>query len=203
MKLIAKHLVILIAFLIAGTPPAAASGLLISIGGLDQSGVDGSFEVLLTNTEFPGGTTYEIAGFSFELLGTPGSGLTFTAADYPTGSPPYIFDGTGQASLDPSIPLSNDLFPNTHFSGADVEFVAPSIAVVPGAVFSLGLVSFTSISTVTADELVGTIVREGTVISDPGFQSIPYALPNTAVPEPPSWTLISLAGAIILGLRRT
>lgn len=188
------------AFAILGVQSASAAGLLVSLDKLQKAGGSGSFEVLLTNTELPGGTTYDVAGFSFELLAIPGTDLSFTAADYPTsGAPPYIFEGTGQTLLDPSIPLSADLFPNAGFSGSDIEFALLSIPIAPGDVFSLGLVSFTSTSSISLSDIQGTIVAAGTSISDENFDPIPYSLPNAAVPEPSSLVMTCLAGGLILG----
>jgi hypothetical protein len=182
-----------------GVPSASGAGLLISIGELEQSGGSGSFEVLLTNTEPVVGTTFNIAGFSFELLAAPGSGITFTAADYPTSGPaPYIFDGTGQTTLDPTIPLSEDAFPNTNFSGADTEFTYASIPVAPGDMFSLGLISFTATSTVSLGELQGLVVRAGTTLSDENFQPIAYSLAAASVPEPSSLVMAAVGGALVL-----
>jgi hypothetical protein len=180
--------------------PSASAGLLISIDALEQAGGNGSFEVVLTNTEAAGGSTYGIAGFTFDLLAAPGSGLTFTAADYPAPAAlPYIFEGTGLASFEPSITLSDAIFPTDHIIGGDVEFVLPSIPVAPGDRFSLGLISFTAASTVALDDLQGIIVRAGTSLSDENADPIPYALPNTAVPEPSSLILTGLAGGLVLG----
>ncbi len=183
--------------------PSASAGLLVSIDKLQQAGGNGSFEVLLTNTEPLGGTSYGLAGFSFELLAAPGSGITFTAADYPTsGSPAYIFDGTGQTSLDPTIPLSSDTFSNSHFSAADTEFSFLSIPVNPGDSFSLGLISFSATSTLSLANLQGLIVSGGTILSDENFQPIPYSMSGSAVPEPSSVVLFGLAGALMLAAGR-
>jgi hypothetical protein len=191
-------------FAFLGGPSASAAGLLISLDKLQQAGGSGSFEVLLTNTESPGGTTYDIAGFSFELLAIPGTDLSFTAADYPTsGSPAYIFEGTGQTLLDPSIPLSADLFPNAGFSGSDIEFALLSIPIAPGDVFSLGLVSFTSTSSISLSDIQSMFVRSGTSLSDENFGPLPYTLPNEAVPEPSSLVLTGLAAGLVLGAFRT
>lgn len=188
------------AFTILGGPSASAAGLLISLDKFQQAGGSGSFEVLLTNTEAPGGTTYNVAGFTFELLAIPGTDWSFTGADYPTsGAPAHIFEGTGQTLLDPSIPLSADLFPNTGFSGSDTEFVSSSVPVAPGDLFSLGLASFTSTSNISLNDLQRMIVAAGTSLSDENFNPIPYALPYSAVPEPSSLVLTGLAGFLAVG----
>ena len=63
----------------------------------------GTFEVLLSNTAAPGGASFDVAGFSFELAVSPASGVQFTAADTATLTAAYLFDGVGGA---PSIPPS-------------------------------------------------------------------------------------------------
>lgn len=197
MKYLQKYMSILAAFAGLVFPSVSVADLLISIDDLNQSSGSGSFKVTLANTEGPGGTTYQVAAFSFELLSAPGSGLEFTAADYPTsGSPPYIFDGTGQTSVDPTILLSSYTFANTHFSGADSEFTQSWIPVAPGDGFSLGLVSFTAASPVSLGDLQSLIVKAGTVLSDENFDPIPYSLPGIAVPEPSTLTTACLAVAL-------
>ena len=182
---------------------ASASGLLISIDGLTQSSGSGSFELVLTNTEDPGGTTFGIAGFSFELNGG-GSGLLVTSADYPTGTPAYIFEGTGQSSLDPTIPLSTDTFPTADVSGADVYFGLSGLSapVAPGDALALALITFTSPDPITINDLVAMIDTRSTVLSDENFRPIGYSLPVTAVPEPSSLAMVVLAGTLLTGLRR-
>jgi len=193
-----KYALLLSVFLASSS--ASAAGLLISIDDLNQSGGKGSFELLLTNTDVPGGTTYDIAGFSFEL-NAAASGLIFTAADYPSGTPAYIFDGTGQTTQDPTIPLSTNAFPTSDVSGSDTEFTSSSIAVAPGDVFSLALISFTSPTPVTVSGLESLISTSGTVLSDANLKAIAYSLPSTAVPEPSSVAMVALAGTLILSLR--
>ena len=69
----------------------------------------GSFEVLLTNPS--GGQSVDVASFSFALMVPTGAGVQFTAADTSPLSAPYLFEGTGGASVDPGFMLSLDSFP--------------------------------------------------------------------------------------------
>lgn len=196
-----SYVMIVLAVAMMGAPSASA-GLLISVEGLTQSAGSGSFEVTLSNTNAPGGTTYDVAGFTFELIAAPGSGLTFTAADYPAGAIPYIFEGVGQTTLDPTIPLSYDSFPTADVNGADSAILAASVSVASGDKFSLGLVSFASAVPVLLSEIQSMIVRSGTSLSDENFDPIPYTLPNAAVPEPSSLVLTGLAAGLVLGAFR-
>jgi len=191
------YVLALVIIAILGIPSVSAAGLLISIDDLNQSAGSGSFELLLTNTETPGGTTYDIAGFSFEL-NAAGSGVMFTAADYPASG--YVFDGTGQTSLDPTIPLSTNTFPTSDVSGSDVEFIDSSITVAPGDVFSLALISFTSPTPDTVSGLESLIDTKGTVLSDANVRPIPYSLPNASVPEPSSVVMLGLGSLGLMGL---
>lgn len=201
MRLIIRVILVLVAISGSAIPTASAAGLLISIDQLQQTAGSGSFQVILTNTEDPAGITYRVAGFTFELLSTHGSGLKFQGAEYPTSDlPGYLFEGTGQTVLDSAIPLSYDEFPTAHFSGADTEFVETSIPIGPGVSFSLGLITFETPSPVSLGSLQELIVRAGTVLSDENFEPIPYSLPNTSVPEPSSWVTLALGSIGVIGV---
>jgi hypothetical protein len=204
MKHVRYHLAALLVAAALWAPTAAASGLLFSIADLQQGGGIGTFEVILTNTELAGSATYDVAGFSFELAAAAGSDLVFTAADYGPASAPYIFDGTGQTTLDPSIPLSYDPFPTGDVIGSDTEFTYPSIAIDPGHTFSLGLISFSATSDVPLIDLQLSFVAGGTSLSDRDGLPIAFLLPNAAVPEPSTLALSGLASlaGIAHGLRR-
>jgi hypothetical protein len=46
---------------------------------------------------------------------------------------PYLFDGSGSASLDPGVTLALDIFTNTGFARSDTKLMFVSVAVAPGA----------------------------------------------------------------------
>jgi hypothetical protein len=69
------------------------------------------------------------------------SGVRFNDATAATASYPYLFDGTGGASIDRGFTMSLDSFPNTGFVGSDMEFMFASVAIDPGTTFGMGLIS--------------------------------------------------------------
>lgn len=126
----------------------------------------GTFEVLLSNTAAPGGTSFDVASFSFELAVSPASGVQFTAADTATISAAYLLDGVGGASVDPTFTLSLDPFPNTSFAGSDTAFLVSSIMLDPGDVFGLGLISYSVGSNAPPGDVQISFVPAGTSLSD-------------------------------------
>jgi hypothetical protein len=155
----------------------------------------GTFEVLLTNTNPAGGQGFDVASFTFELMVPATSGVRFTGATTATVSAPYIFAGTGGASVDPNFMLSLDTFPNTGFSGTDAEFTFPSITVAPGNVFGLGFVTYAVLAGAPPGDVPISFVPPGTSLSDAsgtpiGFQTDATKgvihISGAAFPEPSS-----------------
>src|SRR5262245_57483909 len=188
---------IFLAFLaLAGSTRA---GMVISIANLaGPTGGTGTFEVLLSNTDPPGGLGFEVAGFSFALSVPEGSGVEFTSADTAPLSAPYLFDGIGVGSIDPSFTLSLDPFPNTSFGGSDVAFAVPSITVHPGAVFGLGFIGYSVIPGAPGGTVQVSFDAVGTSLSDPSGNPIDFttnasggAIRISAVPEPNSLVLVA------------
>jgi hypothetical protein len=173
----------------------------------------GTFEVLLSNTAAPGGPSFDVASFSFALMISPGSGVQFTDASTSTTSAQYIFAGTGGASVDPGFTLSLDVFPNTSFTGSDSEFTFPSIAVNPGDVFGLGLISYSVGPDASGGDVQVSFIPDGTSLSDASGSGIVFSSDDRggvirvrAVPEPGSLVLaMGGFGIAILsrGYRRT
>ena len=129
--------------LLLAQAPVQAGGLVMSIEDLTgPTGGAGTFEVLLTSTEAAGGQSFDVAAFSFQLTVPTTAGVQFTAGSTDTVAAPYLFDGTGTATSDPTFTLANVTPPYTTVTGSDTEWTYSSIAVVPGAVFSLGLISY-------------------------------------------------------------
>jgi len=172
----------------------------------------GTFDVLLTNTNPAGGTSYDVASFSFELSVPASSGVQFTGASTAFVSPAYIFAGTGGASIDPTFTLSPDSFPNFQFTGSDTEFTYPSIAVGPGAVFGLGLISYSVSSQAPAGDVPISFVLAGSSVSDPTGEAIAdfqtdssngiIHLGVSTIPEPSSFLLATsgIAAVFLAGL---
>jgi hypothetical protein len=162
----------------------------------------GTFEVLLTNTVSTVGQSFDVASFSFQLMLPSASGVQFTSATSATASHPYIFAGTGGASVDPNFTLSLDSFPNTGFAGSDTEFTFASITVDPGTTFGLGLISYQVGANAPAGDVAIAFVALGTSLTDAVGAPIAFAtddrngvipISGSAVPEPSS-LLVALCG---------
>lgn len=203
-----------IALLVAIAPStASAGGLLMTIAGYQESGGSGSFEVVLENTEHVGGASFDIRGFSFEVVAPSGSSMIFTDTSYATVVAPYIFAGTGQSGFSdpssplyipgfPEIPLTFDT-PGADINGSDASLVAPYVTTLnPGDTFSLGLVTFTADPSEPPSGLVPILKAAGCSLTALDESSIPFSLPYAATPEPSSLAMVVISSALLLGARR-
>jgi hypothetical protein len=184
--------------------PVQAGSLVVALDNVTgPTAGAGSFEVLLTNTDLSGGQSSDVASFSFQLSLPSSSGIQFTDATTATVSAPYIFQGTGGASVDPTFMLSLDSFPNTSFSGSDTEFTFPSIAVAPGATLGLGFISYTVAPQAPPGDVQIMFGSSGTSLSDASGSAIPFntdarnGVIHIAVPEP-SALVIASSGILVL-----
>lgn len=191
--LMAAALTLVLALSAASAP--ARAGLVMSIGGIQgPTGGAGSFEVLLTNT---GATATEVGGFSFALAITGGE---FTGAFTETVAAAYIFQGTGGASVDPFFQFSYDVFPSESLTASDTEWLSPTGggSVAPGALFSLGLITYSTGS--AQGPVLVSFLSAGTSIADPSGDGITFEAPQGptevggggVIPEPSSWILAGL-----------
>jgi hypothetical protein len=191
---------------------SARAGLVVSIANLTgPTAGAGTFEVLLSSTESPGGLDFDVAAFSFGLSVPAGSGVEFTAADTATLSAPYLFAEVGIGSVDPGFQLSPDGFPITNFTAADVALAVPSVALHPGDVFGLGFIGYSVIPGGPGGTVQVSFDAVGTSLSDPSGNAISFttdasggAIRISAVPEPNSLTMVGMAlfaVAIARGLR--
>ena len=190
----------------------ALAGSVMSIGNVTgPTAGEGTFEVLLSNPA--GGQSVDVASFSFELMVPANSGVEFTGVSTSTLSAPYIFDGTGGSTVDPTFTLSLDAFPNTDFKGSDTEFTYPSISLAPGSVFGLALVSYSVSPSAPPGDVQITFVGDGTSLSDAEGKGIDFTkditqgvihIAGAAVPEPSSFVMavVGVAAGLVV-LRRT
>jgi hypothetical protein len=194
-------------FLVPAFLPASAHADLIML--LDNvtgpTARQGTFEVLLTNMLSTAAQSVDVASFSFELTLPPASGVQFTNATTATASNPYIFAGTGGASVDPNFTLSLDPFPNTRFAGSDTEFTFASISVDPGTTFGLGLISYQVGANAPPGDVPIAFVVAGTSLTDAAGAPIAFTTDDrngvihvsaSAVPEPSS-LLVALWGLVV------
>ena len=105
-----RVIVLAVAALAAGAMPCFAAGLVIEAPILTATpGSTGSFDLLLTNTNPTGGTSYQVSSDQFMLSLSGPLGITFTGATIDTVATLYIFrdavhDGDRDAALDRHLP---------------------------------------------------------------------------------------------------
>lgn len=192
---------------VALCPTSAKASFVMSIGNYHQtSPLAGTFEVTLSNTD---NTTYNVAGFNFQLMLPNSSGVQFTGASTATVAHDYIFNGTGSATVDPGFMFSYDPFPNTSFTASDTEFTYPSIAVAPGSSFGLGLVSYNISPNAPAGTVPISFVALGTGLSDADGNAISFTTSGgsiqvhpASVPEPSSFLMLTISTATLAAVRK-
>ncbi len=194
--------------LLLAQAPVQAGGLVMSIEDLTgPTGGAGTFEVLLTSTEAAGGQSFDVAAFSFQLTVPTTAGVQFTAGSTATVAAPYLFDGTGTATVDPTFTLANVPPPKTTVTGSDAEWTYRSIAVAPEAVFSLGLISYSVGPSAPGGDVPISFISSGTSLSNASGTEIDLTtddhagvihITGTAVPEPSSLVLVASAIGMML-----
>jgi hypothetical protein len=178
-------------------PGTVRGDLIFAIEGVQgPTGGVGSFEVSLTNPS--GGTAADVAGFSFEL--SVGAGAHFTGVSTATIAHPYLFAGTGGASIDPGFTFSSDPFPGAIFTAADTEFTFLAIALAPGATRGLGLVTYALDP--GASGIIPIRFQAGSSLSDPDAQPIDFTTAEgritvSGVPEPSTLAMITVVLATV------
>ena len=161
-------------------------------------GSSGSFDILIMNTNSPGGSSFDVAGDFIGLSLTGLAGVEFTGVSITTTSAPYIYvvSGTTQGGG----PFSLDTFPNTQFLASDAEFGPLGFrAINPGDVFGLANVTYTVAPNATPGTGVLTITTD-TSLSDATGANVPFTSPpnggaftvSAAIPEPTSATLLAI-----------
>lgn len=195
--------------LLLAQAPVQAGGLVMSIEALTgPTGGAGTFEVLLTSTEAAGGQSFNVTAFSFQLTVPTTAGVQFTAGSTATVAAPYLFDGTGTPTGDPTtFTLADVPPPNTTVTGSDAEWTYRSIAVAPEAVFSLGLISYSVGPSAPGGDVPISFISSGTSLSDASGTGIVLTtddhagvihITGSAVPEPSSLVLVASAIGMML-----
>jgi hypothetical protein len=187
----------LTALFLCCAPGLAQADIVVTVGSSSAPvGGTGSFDVDISN--IGGSSSFQVAGFSVELMVASSSGITFTSADVNTTSP-YIF-GTLQTP-----PLTSNSFPNTDFIATDSSQTSPFFTTLNvGDQFGLVHVSYAVASNATTGPFTVSILGLGATSEflDLGGNTIPFTPTNgtitlTAVPEPSS--LLLLSTALIVG----
>ncbi len=191
-----------VALLLCGVAPARAGTLDIMITNTNtQPGTAGQFEIDLVNNS---ASAVNVASFSVDALLSDITNVVFTAIDNATTAP-YIFSITGSfdggfsGTLLPDEVMAND----TAASGGQL--------VNPGETWGLAHVRYL----VDPNAPLGTVVPvslqpfPATSLSDPAGADISFngvdgtITVGTAVPEPASFTMLAMAGVVLLAVRRS
>jgi hypothetical protein len=190
---------------VVGEAGTARAGLVISAPTIHiAAGTSGSFDIVITNDNPVGGSSFSVAADSLDLALSGLPGVTFTDATIATAIP-YLFvqSGTTQGAG----PLSLDTFPNTAFLASDSEFASPGFAEIgPGMTFGLAHVSFTiDRSAEPGDRAL--VLGAGTSLSDVALAPVEFTtadgvLSISPVPEPSTWLLLASAVAVSLTVGR-
>jgi len=201
-----RVIAVALAAIVGGAVPCSAGGLMIEAPNLTATpGSNGSFDLLLVNTNPLGGTSYEVSSDQFVLSLSGPLGITFTGVSIDTVAAPYIFVSSGTTQPG-GLPLSIDTFPNIQFTGADTEFALPGFRTVnPSDTFSLAHVSYAvSSSTPNGIDTITIAPSPTSLLTMVDGTPISFGITNgsiavgTVVPEP--WALTQASTAVLIGL---
>jgi hypothetical protein len=199
-------LALLALVLVLGSPsPCRAAFVLVAPDVQATPGESGSFDVVVTNTNGPGGPDFDVSAFIMELALSGPPGVQFTSVTINT-TIPYLFVSSG--TLQPGAdPFSTDSFPNTDFLASDAEFAPAGFRTVsPGQTFGLAHVFYT-VDSATLPGVGSLTFGPGTSVSDGVLQPLPFdTLDGTftvvGVPEPSSLLLTASGLGLALLARR-
>ena len=192
------------------------AGFVITAANVTASaGSIGSFDVLISNTNSPGGASYSVSSDGLQLALTGISGVTFTGVTIDTTTP-YIYLTSG-TTLPGGGPLSFDNFPNTGFAASDSEFSPADDyqrTIAPGMSFGLAHVTYSvAAGTAPGAGLIDIVVNpdgSATSLADFNGDAIPFTamdgsftITPSVVPEPSALLLTATGFAlVVLGQRR-
>jgi hypothetical protein len=205
-----RVIAVVLAAIVGGAVPCSAGGLAIEApNNLPATpGSSGSFDLLLMNTNLTGGASYEVSSDQFVMSLSGPLGIAFTAVSIATDpvTAPYIFVSSGTTQPG-GPPLSADTFPNTQFTGIDLEFASPGYRTVnPGDTFGLAHVSYAVSSSTPngTDTITIAPFPPASLLTDVAGISISFGISNgsftvgAVVPEP--WALTQASTAVLIGL---
>ena len=198
-----RVMAVAVAAMAVGAVPCSAGGLMIEAPNLiAPAGSSGSFDLLLVNTNTTGGASYEVSADQFVLALSGPLGITFTGVSINTVAAPYIFVTSG-TTLPGGPPLSTDPFPNTQFTGADVEFASPGYRTLdPGETFGLAHVSYTVSSSTPygIDAITIAPYPTSSLLEGDGVTQNTFGIINGSITVPEPWALTQASTAILIGL---
>jgi hypothetical protein len=194
----------LLAFVFASSGGASRAGLILEAGPVTASaGSSGAFDLVLANTNSPGGASYDISSDTIQLALTGLTGVTITGATIDT-SIPYIYQTSGTMVLGGS-PFVISSTP-TSFLASDSEFDMQGFDIIsPGQSFGLAQVTYSVASNATAGQM-GSISLTNSNLSDfDGNPVLPTLQGGTftvmaGVPEPSSLALFATGLAMLTAI---
>ena len=208
-RLSAGGFIFLLALALASSRPSLCrADLVIEAPTLSAApGDSGSFDVLITNTNAPGGASYNVSLFTLDFAVTGPAGVTLTSASISTVTP-YVFvmPGVNEPGADPFVTSST----STSFLASDSEFNPPDFfrAINPGDVFGLAHVFYSVDGTAPLGDRI-LHIGAMTQVADANLQSLPFtpvdgtlSVRLRGVPEPSAMALVCLGGITILAVRR-
>lgn len=190
-------------------PALRADGLDVSIapGVSASAGSTGNaFDVLLTNT---GASAVTLAGFSFGIA-TADADITFTDATSST-STPYVFAGDSFDDMNGFTLYTNSL-PGQTLEASDFSNSGAGESIASGATVALGSIVFGVAPGATPGVFAVTFEDFPiTSFADPSGDNLEFTAEagaitvtttSTAIPEPPTGSLVICALAFVLLIRR-
>jgi hypothetical protein len=182
-------------------PTPASAGLILQVANASaEAGGTGSFDVVLGATD----GTFQVSGFSVELLVAAGSGVTLTGASVDTMTAPYVF-----TTLQ-SPPLTFATFPTTDFTASDSSMTSPGFVTLSGPPTETAGVEHVTFAVAAGTPggaiPVSIVIGDNTQILDVAGNILASTAANgtitinsSAVPEPSSLVIGSLSAALVGG----
>jgi len=174
-------------------------------------GGGGTFDVVLSNPA-GSGQTFNLAGFSAELLVPTGSGVTLSTATTTTAptSLAYLFQGNSffNAHSNPTDPLffpfATSISPTDLLASDTVLTPASFVTLSPGASFALAHVSFTVGSNAAAGPVPitfgpATLLSDnlGSIVSGFTTSNGQITITGPALPAPSSLLMAAISGGLL------
>lgn len=197
---------ILALMIVVGLAPAPArASLILSVQSVTVAAgsSNDAFDVLLTNT----GSSVVIGGTSFQVT-TTSPGIVFTSAITSPVTTSYVF--VGHSLFGPTISVDSG---QALDASDEYNLLGSGATVGAHTTVSLGRVFFNVSSATPTGSLAVTLTPAATLLTDAAGRSLASSttinnpagtilITPTAVPEPSSLALCSIAGAAGLGYRR-
>jgi hypothetical protein len=197
-----------VALLLFGIVPARAGTLDIMITDTTtEPGTAGQFEINLVNNS---ASAVTVGGFAVDVFLADITNVTFTQIDNATAAP-YIFSITGGIGFVPSL-LPEEA------SGNDLSSTPAGQLVNAGETWGLAHVRYLVMPGAPLGTIIPVTLEQfpvdsgfGTSLSDPSGAGVSFSglgpngtitVGTAAVPEPASFTMLTMAGIAVVAMRR-